>query len=814
MRLYYLKIYEATVVIQNYYRAYKARVNQRKNFLQVKRAVICLQATYRGYKSAYRGWKVRKQIRREHQAAVKIQAAFRMAKAQKEFGFLKTAASVIQQHLRAWAAGRRGRMEYTALRLAAVMLQSTWRGRAARRQIQKQHKCAVLIQSCYRMYVQRKKWKIMKKAACVIQMYYRAYSTGRKQHHLYLKTKAAVVILQSAYRGMRVRKQIKEHRKAAATIQSSYRAYQTKKKYATYRASAVKIQRWYRDSKIADRQRKEYLTLKKAAVKIQAVYRGVRVRRQTQHMHTAAALIKAVFKMQQSRRRYHQMRTAAVIIQDSDDEKEIPVSQEYCCVDSEKISCKCLRKALLTTVTTVTKGSPQNPVLVQRVDGEEEGARDAQGCYRPPGGFQKALCTCEIPGPEARLAGHPAAIPGKQGQTAAEAALPPAKTLCYGPPGCIQGYENQKTFEKDACLCNPDSEQVQIFSDEEKIPFPQESCYFCSEEISSHHLCQTSLAPILGVTEGSHYNPVILPKADGKEEILEQRAKIRLLHFTAAAFYHLSALRIQRAYRLHRALKNANNKQVNSAICIQVSFSFPLLVCLFKALWRGYSWRKKNDCTKIKAIRQRLQCVNREIREENKLYHRTALALHYLLTYKYLSAILEALKHLEVVTRLSSLCCENMAQSGAISKIFVLIRSCNRSVPCMEVIGYAVQVLLNVAKYEKTTSAVYDVENCVDTLLELLQMYQEKPGDKVADKSRSIFTKTCCLLAVLLKRTNRASDVRSRSKVVDRIYSLYKLTAHKHKVNTERILCKQKQKSSMSISFIPETPVRTRMVSR
>ncbi|XP_061041266.1 abnormal spindle-like microcephaly-associated protein isoform X2 [Eubalaena glacialis] len=349
-----------------------------------------------------------------------------------------------------------------------------------------------------------------------------------------------------------------------------------------------------------------------------------------------------------------------------------------------------------------------------------------------------------------------------------------------------------------------------------------------------------------------------------RKRILEQRAKIRLLHFTAAAFYHLSALRIQRAYRLHRALKNANNKQVNSAICIQRWFRARLqhkrflqkhsfikiqdeaqehmsqqnraasviqkAVCRFllrkkqekfnnritkiQALWRGYSWRKKNDCTKIKAIRQRLQCVNREIREENKLYHRTTLALHYLLTYKYLSAILEALKHLEVVTRLSSLCCENMAQSGAISKIFVLIRSCNRSVPCMEVIGYAVQVLLNVAKYEKTTSAVYDVENCVDTLLELLQMYQEKPGDKVADKSRSIFTKTCCLLAVLLKRTNRASDVRSRSKVVDRIYSLYKLTAHKHKVNTERMLCKQKQKSSMSISFIPETPVRTRMVSR
>ncbi|CAK7313877.1 Abnormal spindle-like microcephaly-associated protein homolog [Vulpes lagopus] len=155
-----------------------------------------------------------------------------------------------------------------------------------------------------------------------------------------------------------------------------------------------------------------------------------------------------------------------------------------------------------------------------------------------------------------------------------------------------------------------------------------------------------------------------------------------------------------------------------------------------------------------------------------------------------------------------------MAQSGAVSKIFVLIRSCNRSIPCMEVIRYAVQVLLNVAKYEKTTAAVSDAENCIDTLLDLLQMYREKPGDKVADKGGSIFTKTYCLLAVLLKTTNRASSVPSKSKVVDRIYSLYKLTARKHKMNTERTLYKQKMNSSISTPFIPETPVRTRIVSR
>lgn len=49
------------------------------------------------------------------------------------------------------------------------------------------------------------------------------------------------------------------------------------------------------------------------------------------------------------------------------------------------------------------------------------------------------------------------------------------------------------------------------------------------------------------------------------------------------------------------------------------------------------------------------------------------------------------------------------------------------------------------------------MDSCVETLLELLQTYRAKPGDRVADKSASIFTRTCCLLAVLLKMASRAS---------------------------------------------------------
>ncbi|XP_060500001.2 abnormal spindle-like microcephaly-associated protein isoform X5 [Panthera onca] len=884
MRQHYLEMYKAAVVIQNYYRAYKAQVSQRKNFLQVKRAVTCVQAAYRGYKvrqlikqqsiaalkiqtafrgyskrkkyqyvlqstikiqrwyrtyrtvrdvrmqfletkaavislqSAYRGWKVRTQIRRELQAAVRIQSAFRMAQTQKRFRLFKTAALVIQQHLRAWSAGKKQRMEYTELRNAALMLQSTWKGKIVRRQIRKQHKCAVIIQSYYRMHVQQKKWDIMKKAARLIQMYYRAYRIGRRQRQLYLKTKAAIVIIQSAYRSMRVRKKIKEYNKAAVAIQSTYRAYKAKKNYATYRASAVLIQRWYRNIKIANRQRKEYLNLKKTAVKIQAVFRGIRVRRRIQHMHTAATFIKAMFKMHQAKVRYHKMRTATVLIQAAWRSYK---ARKYLC----KVKAACKIQAWYRS----WKARKEYLAILKAV-------KVIQGCF-----YTKLERTRFL-----NMRASTIIIQRKwramlSGRIAHEHLMIKRHQAACLIQANFRRYKGRQVFlrQKSAALTIQRYIRARKAGKCERIKYVE---------------LKKSTVVLQALVRGWLV----------RKRISEQRTKIRLLHFTAAAYCHLSALRIQRAYKLHMVMKNAK-KQVNSVICVQRWFRTRLQqkrfaqkchsviksqrelqehmsqqnraasviqkavrrfllrkkkekinngITKIQALWRGYSWRKKNDGTKIKAIRLSLQLVNREIREENKLYKRTALALHYLLTYKHLSAILEALKHLEVVTRLSPLCCENMAQSGAVSKIFVLIRSCNRSVPCMEVIRYSVQVLLNVAKYEKTTAAVYHVENCIDTLLDLLQMYREKPGDKVADKGGSIFTKTCCLLAILLKTTNRASDVRSRSKVVDRIYSLYKLTARKHKMNTERILYTQKKNSSISIPFIPETPIRTRIVSR
>ncbi|KAG7220012.1 hypothetical protein INR49_000660 [Caranx melampygus] len=334
----------------------------------------------------------------------------------------------------------------------------------------------------------------------------------------------------------------------------------------------------------------------------------------------------------------------------------------------------------------------------------------------------------------------------------------------------------------------------------------------------------------------------------------------RRLRFTSAVFHHLSAMKIQRALRAHWALESAK-RQIHSVITIQrwvrsrqqrrrfledrrkvvvaqratkrwlarrhkaasviqeAVRKFLLLkrqkriqqgIVKAQALWRGHRSRQLNDNPKVMKLRHRLRQVSAGVREEDKLCNKTSSALDYLLRYKHFSYILEALKNLETATRLSPECCERLVESGATNVIFTLIRCCNRSVPCMDVITFSIQILLNLSKYHKTIEAVYSVENSVETLLDLLQRYREKAGDKVAEKGGSIFTKACFLLALLLQDKHRAV-VMKLPKSLDRIRSIYRLTARKHKLDAERTVMKQKMNASINGSFyIQATPRKSR----
>uniref|UniRef100_A0A8C6UY95 Abnormal spindle microtubule assembly n=1 Tax=Neogobius melanostomus TaxID=47308 RepID=A0A8C6UY95_9GOBI len=287
-----------------------------------------------------------------------------------------------------------------------------------------------------------------------------------------------------------------------------------------------------------------------------------------------------------------------------------------------------------------------------------------------------------------------------------------------------------------------------------------------------------------------------------------------------------SVVAVQRRYRATVAAKKQNKQRWldrrQRAACViqQAARKFLHLrrqkkiqqgIIKAQALWRGHRSRRLNDDAKVVKLRQRLRTVTAGVREEDKLCNKTTAALEYLLRYKHFSDILEALKNLETATRLSPKCCERLVESGATTTIFTLIRSCNRSIPCMDVVTLSIQILLNLSKYNKTIEAVYSVDSSVETLLDLLQRYREKAGDKVAEKGGSIFTKACFLLALLLQDKHRAVDVMRMPKAIERLQSIYRLTARKHKMDAERTVVKHKMSASLNGSFfIQATPRKTR----
>uniref|UniRef100_A0A8C0AP64 Assembly factor for spindle microtubules n=1 Tax=Buteo japonicus TaxID=224669 RepID=A0A8C0AP64_9AVES len=1041
-RKYFLSIKTAAIVIQRKYRARKLAKIQRQKYLSCLNAAVTVQ-------SAYRGFVVRKKMQQMHQAATVIQAMLRMHKIYISYQAVRLASVIIQQRYRAYREGKRVREIYFKLYNSCLVLQAAYRGMKTRCFLKKRHEAALTIQRNYRMYRQYlQRYSSLKKAATCIQKAFRDMR-AKKQHQemdCYLSLRRATIHIQAVYRGIRVRKSIEHMHLAASTIQAAYKMHRNRRSYQNMRIAAIIIQNYYQSYVKGKNQRKKYLTMKNSALVIQALYRGRKERQKLKIMHVSAIVIQSSYRMYIQHRYYKQLCWAVRVIQqrfrakmakEADMENYAKIKKAVVCLQScfqrrhflEKkaaavmiqsmFRCQrtrthykliqssavaiqrwyrachrarlqkteyCAQRQALVIIQSAFRGMKARKIARQMraYTSYKKAAVVLQRCYRSHLTVKYQRMTYlqtqrNIIIVQARVRGliekkrfhkikastikiqimsfyFKAFFRGfiqrqKYLQYKFSAVLIQQRYRAHWMRNIEQqryhqmqrasyrGYKARQWVNKMRAAqviqawfrgCRARKEYASVVKAvcviQSHFKTKQQRTWFlkmkfCALTIqrrwratltarmiqhqflttknaaaacliqkayrgfkARRKLVQQKAAAVIiqnhlrawqeGRLQFMKYNKnrraVIKLQAFirgylVRKKISEQKQKKRLLYFTAAVYHHISAIKIQRVYRIHLILKLAQN-QISSVLIIQRWFrakmqqkrflrdyqriiqlqhvirgwlnhrnnaatviqqnvrrflacrrrrKFAVGVIKFQALWRGYSWRKSNDTAKTKALRRSLEKANEKSREENKLCNRTAIAIEYLLKYKHLSYILAALKHLEVATRLSPLCCENMAQSRAIFTIFVLIRSCNRSVPCMDVIRYSIQVLLNVSKYERTTQAVYEVENSIDTLLDLLQIYRGKAGDKISEKGGSIFTKTCCLLAILSKDSKRALEIRSIPRTVTCIQSLYKLTARKHKMDAERTLLKQKTNTFLSgTSFVPVTPLRIKTVSR
>ena len=173
------------------------------------------------------------------------------------------------------------------------------------------------------------------------------------------------------------------------------------------------------------------------------------------------------------------------------------------------------------------------------------------------------------------------------------------------------------------------------------------------------------------------------------------------------------------------------------------------------------------------AMARRIEKANRkaELEPQMKLGVRTSSALDTLQKSKRLSEVIRAIKTLEVSTRLSEKCCRAFATADAPEILYALIRTCNRSLPHIELLHYVLLTLSNVARYPYLMPSVA-TDDSLEVLMDLTQMFRDK---------ENIF----CLSIALLERV-----VFSNTKLLDMCRS----AENNKRLKGIHALCKRRQK--------------------
>ncbi|XP_035683105.1 abnormal spindle-like microcephaly-associated protein homolog isoform X8 [Branchiostoma floridae] len=722
-RQQYMKQRQAAIILQQQVRAHLKRKTAQQKYQHVRRATICLQA-------AVCGMYVRRRQKQAQLAATKIQACWRGHQQLIKYKAIKLATAIIQQRFRAFKLMQEKQQIFRSCKSATIRLQAAVRGMLVRKSLQRQHKSATTIQTAVRGWTARQQYVKQRQAAVVLQLYVRAHLKRKTVQQNYQNIRRATICLQAAVRGMYVRRRQKQAQLAATKIQACWRGHQLLIKYKAIKLAATIIQQRFRAFKLMQEKQQIFRSCKSAAIRLQAAVRGMIVRKSLQRQHKSATVIQTAVRGWTARQQYMKQRQAAIILQQQ--------VRAHLARKTAQQKYQHIRGATIRLQAGI-RGFLARRQLMKWI----HASTVIQASFRCFLQRRHYLCT-----------------------RAAVCRLQAA----------VRGWTARRTYQ-----------QVRV-----------------------HHRA--------AVVIQSTYRGFATRKVLQHWRAEQQR---RLLHFSAAAYHHLAAVRLQRCYRrylvwqkakqqlkalitiqasvrawlqrkhylqlrqavckLQAAVRYHQKQHLDAAVVLQSHFRMYLAkklmiqrkkaVITMQAIWRGRHVRKNIKNKRIRIARAKILAAQRAATEDKKLCNMTATALNLLLKYKHLSTILDALRSMEVVTRLSAVCCERLVQGGAVQVIYTLIQSCNRSLPCQEIIKYSISILLNLAKNPATVAAAVVQEGGVETLVSLMAIYREK--DDV------IFGQTCLLLTLFCNNAAYQKEVLNMPSVTQKLQSLYRLVKRK-----------------------------------
>jgi abnormal spindle-like microcephaly-associated protein len=258
-------------------------------------------------------------------------------------------------------------------------------------------------------------------------------------------------------------------------------------------------------------------------------------------------------------------------------------------------------------------------------------------------------------------------------------------------------------------------------------------------------------------------------------------AKLRKASQVEKRFYNVKARTIQRAVRLHLHRLHIGRASVviqrlaRSFIRQRRYTKVDRGVKKLQAIVRAAKVRRLRS-KKVAAVVTRLDVANRKARRDPKLQigYKTRHALNILQTSRSLAEIMDAVKSLETSTRLSSLCCILFTEANAANILLDLIRSCNRSVPHVELVQCILLTLDNIAQYRSLVPSFADC-NAAEIFLDKMQMFRDKDG---------IFCLSTSLLDCISKCNPIVEDFCAMHEHLKRLKALHALSLRRSKSST------------------------------
>lgn len=208
----------------------------------------------------------------------------------------------------------------------------------------------------------------------------------------------------------------------------------------------------------------------------------------------------------------------------------------------------------------------------------------------------------------------------------------------------------------------------------------------------------------------------------------------KLAAWVEAAYANRQAKTIQSAFRdflLWRRLSRATRiiqKAARAYLSIRRAGKLTRGVKRLQALARAHRLRRNRPKKVLVAVRRINQANVRAVEDPKmRLGYRTESALKVLLTSTRLSEIMFAVTTLETATRLSIVCCEEFRRAGAADILLALIRTCNRSLPHVELLHHILLTLENVASHDSLLPGFLDPVSA-EIFMDLVQMFRDKDG--------------------------------------------------------------------------------------